>query len=71
MVKVDLDHVYKKYDGNDKYSVTDFNLHIKDDEFIVFVGPSGCGKSTTLRMIAGLSAQVSARPRSARPAAPF
>ena len=54
MVKVDLDHVYKKYDGNDKYSVMDFNLHIKDDEFIVFVGPSGCGKSTTLRMIAGL-----------------
>src|SRR5699024_2235915 len=32
----------------------DFNLHIKDKEFIVFVGPSGCGKSTTLRMIAGL-----------------
>ncbi|RVU70749.1 MULTISPECIES: ABC transporter ATP-binding protein [Lactobacillus] len=54
MVKVDLDHVYKKYKGNDKYSVTDFNLHIDDKEFIVFVGPSGCGKSTTLRMIAGL-----------------
>ena len=54
MVKVDLDHVYKKYDGNDNYSVSDFNLHIKDEEFIVFVGPSGCGKSTTLRMIAGL-----------------
>src|SRR5699024_6202209 len=54
MVKVDLEYVYKKYDGNDKYSVTEFNLHIKDDEFIVFVGPSGCGKSTTLRMIAGL-----------------
>ncbi|MDI2598454.1 ATP-binding cassette domain-containing protein, partial [Listeria monocytogenes] len=32
----------------------DFDLHIKDKEFIVFVGPSGCGKSTTLRMIAGL-----------------
>ena len=32
----------------------DFNLDIKDKEFIVFVGPSGCGKSTTLRMIAGL-----------------
>ncbi|MBP2057367.1 multiple sugar transport system ATP-binding protein [Lactobacillus colini] len=54
MVKVDLDHVYKKYTGNDKYSVKDFNLHIDDQEFIVFVGPSGCGKSTTLRMIAGL-----------------
>ncbi len=54
MVKVDLDHVYKKYDGNDDYSIKDFNLHINDREFIVFVGPSGCGKSTTLRMIAGL-----------------
>ena len=35
-------------------AVQDFNLHIKDKEFIVLVGPSGCGKSTTLRMIAGL-----------------
>lgn len=34
--------------------MNDFDLHIKDKEFIVFVGPSGCGKSTTLRMIAGL-----------------
>lgn len=36
------------------FAVTDFDLHIQDNEFIVFVGPSGCGKSTTLRMIAGL-----------------
>ena len=35
-------------------AVHDFNLEIKDNEFIVLVGPSGCGKSTTLRMIAGL-----------------
>ncbi|MCR4856565.1 MAG: sn-glycerol-3-phosphate ABC transporter ATP-binding protein UgpC [Erysipelotrichaceae bacterium] len=35
-------------------AVDDFNLEVKDNEFIVFVGPSGCGKSTTLRMIAGL-----------------
>ena len=35
-------------------AVQDFNLDIKDREFIVLVGPSGCGKSTTLRMIAGL-----------------
>ena len=54
MVEVDLNHIYKKYEGNDKYSVNDFDLHIKDKEFIVFVGPSGCGKSTTLRMVAGL-----------------
>src|SRR5699024_9123310 len=44
----------KKIYGKDVVAVQDFNLHIKDKEFIVFVGPSGCGKSTTLRMIAGL-----------------
>ena len=36
------------------HAVKDFNLEIKDKEFIIFVGPSGCGKSTTLRMVAGL-----------------
>ena len=35
-------------------AVQDFNLEIRDQEFIVLVGPSGCGKSTTLRMVAGL-----------------
>ncbi|ATO46307.1 hypothetical protein C5L30_001474 [Companilactobacillus farciminis] len=54
MVEINLKHIYKEYDGNENYSVTDFNLDIGDEEFIVFVGPSGCGKSTTLRMIAGL-----------------
>ena len=39
---------------NGVQAVFDFNLEVKDKEFIVFVGPSGCGKSTTLRMIAGL-----------------
>lgn len=53
MADVKLSHVYKVYDGNVK-AVSDFNIDIKDKEFIVFVGPSGCGKSTTLRMIAGL-----------------
>jgi len=56
MVEIDLNHIYKKYANSeeDAYAVSDFDLHIKDKEFIVFVGPSGCGKSTTLRMIAGL-----------------
>lgn len=53
MAEIKLDHIYKIYDNN-VTAVTDFNLHIQDKEFIVFVGPSGCGKSTTLRMIAGL-----------------
>ncbi len=54
MSEIKLKNIYKKYDGADDFSVTDFNLDIEDHEFIVFVGPSGCGKSTTLRMIAGL-----------------
>ena len=54
MVELNLKNIYKKYPNSEHYSVEDFNLNIKDKEFIVFVGPSGCGKSTTLRMIAGL-----------------
>src|SRR6202142_1587034 len=53
MASVELKHVNKVYEGNVK-AVDDFNLDIKDQEFVVLVGPSGCGKSTTLRMIAGL-----------------
>lgn len=53
MAELKLEHIYKVYD-NKVTAVSDFDLHIKDREFIVFVGPSGCGKSTTLRMIAGL-----------------
>jgi len=61
MASVKLTNVKKIYDSNDGshrkdyvIAVHDFNLEIKDKEFVVFVGPSGCGKSTTLRMIAGL-----------------
>ena len=53
MAEIKLENIYKIYDNN-VTAVKDFNLHIEDKEFIVFVGPSGCGKSTTLRMIAGL-----------------
>lgn len=53
MAELRLEHIYKIYD-NKVTAVKDFNLHIEDKEFIVFVGPSGCGKSTTLRMVAGL-----------------
>lgn len=53
MAELMMKNIDKIYDKNVK-AVDDFNLHIKDKEFIVFVGPSGCGKSTTLRMIAGL-----------------
>ena len=53
MARVQLIDVKKIYQGK-VTAVHDFNLDIKDKEFVVFVGPSGCGKSTTLRMVAGL-----------------
>ncbi len=52
MAGLTLKNISKKYDQN--VVVHDFNLEIKDKEFLVLVGPSGCGKTTTLRMIAGL-----------------
>lgn len=53
MATVELKNINKIYNNNVQ-AVFDFNIKIKDREFIVFVGPSGCGKTTTLRMIAGL-----------------
>src|SRR5947199_8199965 len=52
MGQVVLKDINKFYDS--VHAVKDFNLQIRDKEFVVFVGPSGCGKTTTLRMIAGL-----------------
>jgi multiple sugar transport system ATP-binding protein len=53
MASVTFDHVVKRYTA-DITVVKDFNVEIKDKEFMVLVGPSGCGKSTALRMLAGL-----------------
>ena len=55
MAELKLENIVKRYDNN-VVAVKDFNLHIKDKEFIVFDGPSGCGKSTTPRMIDALEA---------------
>ncbi len=46
----DINKIYP----NGVQAVYDFNIDIKEHDFIVLVGPSGCGKSTTLRMVAGL-----------------
>lgn len=58
MAEVKLQDVCKVY-GSKVKAVKEFNLTVKDGEFIVLVGPSGCGKSTTLRMIAGLESITS------------
>ncbi|BCJ47250.1 ABC transporter ATP-binding protein [Actinoplanes ianthinogenes] len=35
-------------------AVRDFDLDVRDGEFLVVVGPSGCGKSTVLNLLGGL-----------------
>ena len=50
MASVKLTNVKKVYDKK-VVAVHDFNLDIKDKEFVVFVGPSGCGKSTFLKSL--------------------
>ncbi|MCD6471693.1 sn-glycerol-3-phosphate ABC transporter ATP-binding protein UgpC [Candidatus Aerophobetes bacterium] len=52
MAEVHLKNVNKNF--GKVMAVKNFNLDIKDGEFIVLVGPSGCGKTTALRLIAGL-----------------
>src|ERR1700674_5451249 len=52
MARVALEQIGKMYGAGP--AVTDFDLEIDGEEFVVLVGPSGCGKSTTLRLVAGL-----------------
>jgi multiple sugar transport system ATP-binding protein len=53
MSNLNFKRIGKVYAGGIR-SVSNFNLSIENEEFIIIVGPSGCGKSTVLRMIAGL-----------------
>ncbi|TAK86548.1 MAG: ABC transporter ATP-binding protein [Aquabacterium sp.] len=52
--KIDVRHVYKRYESASVDALQDVNLQIRANEFITFVGASGCGKSTLLRTIGGL-----------------
>jgi ABC-type nitrate/sulfonate/bicarbonate transport system ATPase subunit len=36
-------------------ALNDFNLKIRDNEFVSLIGPSGCGKTTMVRIIDGLT----------------
>ncbi len=45
--------VYPSLAG-DVHAIVDFDLEVREGEFVCLVGPSGCGKSTFLRILAGL-----------------
>ncbi len=48
---IDLQGISKSF-GETKV-LKDFNLYIRENEFLTLLGPSGCGKTTMLRIIGG------------------
>ena len=43
--------ISKSYNGN--LILDEFNLYVRENEFVTLLGPSGCGKTTTLRLLGG------------------
>ncbi len=64
MIKIQASKVHRQFQvKNDSGKKTkllvldDFNLQVREGEFLSILGPSGCGKSTFLNMLAGLDKQ--------------
>jgi NitT/TauT family transport system ATP-binding protein len=55
---VTLNGVAKRF-ANGTLALDQFDLAIRNGEFVSLLGPSGCGKSTVLRVIAGLTEPTS------------
>ena len=56
MADISIKGVAKRF--GDYQALSDINLNIADQEFMVLLGASGCGKTTLLRIIAGLETQT-------------
>jgi multiple sugar transport system ATP-binding protein len=53
MATLTMQKVTKRF-GRSVIAVKEFDLQVKEQEFLVLLGPSGCGKTTAMRMVAGL-----------------
>jgi spermidine/putrescine transport system ATP-binding protein len=54
---ISLENISVSFDG--EIVLKDFNLSIRNGEFVTLLGASGCGKTTTLRIIGGFVKQDS------------
>ena len=56
-----IEHLVKEFPKEKEMllAIDDFNLEVKEREFVCILGPSGCGKTTLLRIIAGLETKTS------------
>ena len=52
---ISLENIAVSFDG--EVVLKDFNLSIRNGEFVTLLGASGCGKTTTLRIIGGFVKQ--------------
>ncbi len=52
MIDIDIENVYKKFDGKDV--LCGVNLSVQQGETLVIIGRSGCGKSVLLKHVIGL-----------------
>lgn len=51
--KIELSHIFFRYDQNSRYIHRDISLHADPGEFIAIVGRVGCGKSTLIKLLLG------------------
>lgn len=49
-----LENIYFRYKGNNRYTLNDINLDVKEGETLGIIGESGSGKTTLLLSILGL-----------------
>jgi NitT/TauT family transport system ATP-binding protein len=64
MSKIQASKIHRQFQVNNDFGkktklmvLDDFNLQVREGEFLSILGPSGCGKSTFLNMLAGLDKQ--------------
>ena len=52
--KLVINHVYKQYGNNKRYSAENVSLEVKAGEILGFLGPNGAGKSTIIKCVVGI-----------------